>query len=120
MSLLLCISILGLVKAQNAEVTIEPKNKQPKIINIDTTINITVDGDIITINGEKVDKNDPRLSRQGKHKIIFSKSKNAPFEGNFFDSDEFDAIAFDRELGMNQLPPIQNKAFLGVSTEACP
>ena len=120
MSLLLCISILGIVQAQNVEVTIEPKNKQPKIINIDTTINITVDGDIITINGEKVDKNDPRLNRQGKHKIIFSKSKKAPFEGNFFDSDEFDAFTFDKELGMNQIPPIQNKAFLGVATESCP
>ena len=118
-SFLLCIAITGLAQAQNAEVTIDTKNKQPKIIHIDTTINITVDGDNITINGKKVDKNDPRLNRQGKHKIIFSNPKNDPFEGNFFDSDEFDSIAFDREFRMNQLPTVQNKAFLGVATEAC-
>lgn len=114
-SFLLCMAITGLAQAQNAEVTIDTKNKQPKIIHIDTTINITVDGDNITINGKKVDKNDPRLNRQGKHKIIFNKSKSNPFEENLFDSNEFDS-----EFGMNVLPPIQNKAFLGVATEACP
>ena len=112
MSLLLCISILGLVQAQNVEVTVAPKNKQPKIVNIDTTINITVDGDIITINGEKVDKNDPRLNRQKNPKILITKSRNNPFDEDIFGSD-----LFDRIQDMNT--PLQNKAFLGVATEAC-
>lgn len=113
MSFLLCLTMIQGTQAQNAKVVIESNNKVPKTINIDTTINIIVDGDNITINGKKVDQNDPRLNRQGKSRIMFNRSKNNPFEENLFDSDVFDMI-------QDPTSPMQNKAFLGVATEASP
>lgn len=114
-TILLCCSIMGITKAQQAEVTIEPKIKQGKISKVDTTINIIIDGDNITINGQKVDKNDPRLNMEGKHKLIFKKSKD-----NLFDGNEFDTNNFDLNFGANEPAPLQNKAYLGVATEGCP
>ena len=104
----------GVLTAQQTEVIIESKTNSPKKIKVDTSINMTVivDGDKVTINGKQVAENDPRLKMLGRRKIIIDKQSDNQ------DADAFEFNTIDDILGMDLLQQPQNKAFLGVSTEA--
>jgi serine protease Do len=103
-------------KGRNGVVEIISK-KAPKVVKIDTSINMTVmvDGDNVTINGVPVDKNDPRISKKGR--IIISKG-NAfkPNENGTADSTKA-SIEFENYEDMFVPATASNKAFLGVITE---
>jgi len=84
-------------------------------------INVLIDGDKITINGEAVDENDPRINGQGKNGVILKRmgtiGKNS--KGNKLV--EGKPLDMNGELDMNGLtfatPTQSNAAFLGVLSE---
>ncbi len=87
----------------------KPTNKMGKTIvgfEIDTTnLSITVDGDQIMLNGEKVDPRDPRLKKIKRIKVLGGQN-SSPLMGVMLDP-----------LAPEAPPAPMNKAFLGVSTE---
>jgi serine protease Do len=103
-------------KGENGVVEIFTK-KAPKVVKIDTSINMTVlvDGDNVTINGVPVDKNDPRITKKGR--VIISKG-NAFKPKNKGGVDSTKAtIEFENYEDMLAPATASNKAFLGVMTE---
>jgi len=100
--------------------------KAPKVIKVDTSINMTVlvDGDNVTINGVPVDKNDPRITRRSK---VMIKKGNKPGEtitvkGDSVTVTNIDAFEIDEDDENTLAPPPpppapMNAAFLGVMTE---
>ena len=84
-------------------------------------INVLIDGDKITINGEEVAEDDPRINGQGKNGVILKRmgtpGKNS--KGNILV--EGKPLDMNGELDMNGLTfatPVQsNPAFLGVISE---
>jgi serine protease Do len=123
--ILSCMALFSFVQAQETgsktkEVIIEKKVKKPVsskmdssmnvtvMINGDTTENISVvvDGDKITINGEAVNSNDPRLKKVRKGAVkgmTFQAKPNSAYpEANTF---------------IFKKAPQSNRAFLGVVTE---
>jgi len=87
----------------------QPTNKMGKTImgvEIDTTnLNITVDGDQVLLNGEKVDPKDPRLKKIKRINVLGGQN-SSPLMGVMLDP-----------LAPETPPAPMNKAFLGVSTE---
>lgn len=87
----------------------KPTNKMGKTIvgfEIDTTnLSITVDGDQIMLNGEKVDPRDPRLKKIKRINVLGGQN-SSPLMGVMLDP-----------LAPEAPPAPMNKAFLGVSTE---
>ena len=87
----------------------KPTNKMGKTImgvEIDTTnLNITVDGDQVLLNGEKVDPKDPRLKKIKRINVLGGQN-SSPLMGVMLDP-----------LAPETPPAPMNKAFLGVSTE---
>ncbi|MFN6246072.1 MAG: PDZ domain-containing protein [Chitinophagaceae bacterium] len=87
----------------------QPTNKMGKTImgvEIDTTnLNITVDGDQVLLNGEKVDPKDPRLKKIKRINVLGGQN-SSPLMGVMLDP-----------LAPEAPPAPMNKAFLGVSTE---
>jgi len=124
----------GMLNAQKTEVVVETKTTNPIRIKSDTTINMTVivDGDKVTINGKQVEENDPRLKMLGKRKIIIDKQKDDLLDKveklkkerkalkSNQDNDVFEFETDDDMLDMDVPQQIQNKAFLGVATQANP
>jgi serine protease Do len=121
--LLSCLGLFLIVKAQETgsktkEVFIEKKVSKPVHAKIDSSMNVTVmingdttenisiimDGDKITINGEEVNSNDPRLKKikRSTMKGITFQPKGAYPEENTF---------------IFKKAPQANRAFLGVVTE---
>ncbi len=121
--LLSCLGLFLIVKAQETgsktkEVFIEKKVSKPVHAKIDSSMNVTVmingdttenisiimDGDKITINGEEVNSNDPRLKKikKGTIKGMTFQPKAAYPEENTF---------------IFKKAPKTNRAFLGVVTE---
>ncbi len=90
------------------EVTVtvrDEKNKKGEEENV----NVLIDGDKITINGEVVDENDPRINGKGEKGIILKRMEK-PYKT---ESDEADEDDDDAAIDM----PKTNNAFLGVITE---
>lgn len=119
-SLVLFSSFIGLAQAQ--EVTIEKKiSKKPTIVKVDTSISLTIliDGDKVIINGKPADKNDPRLKKLGKIKII-TNDLNGSSADHFEELDEIEELeGLEADQFNRMAPPPQpmpNKAFLGVLT----
>ena len=87
----------------------KPTNKMGKTIvgfEIDTTnLSITVDGDQVMLNGEKVDPRDPRLKKIKRINVLGGQN-SSPLMGVMLDP-----------LAPETPPAPMNKAFLGVSTE---
>ena len=87
----------------------KPTNKMGKTIvgfEIDTTnLSITVDGDQVMLNGEKVDPKDPRLKKIKRINVLGGQN-SSPLMGVMLDP-----------LAPEAPPAPMNKAFLGVSTE---
>ena len=87
----------------------KPTNKMGKTIvgfEIDTTnLSITVDGDQVMLNGEKVDPKDPRLKKIKRINVLGGPN-SSPLMGVMLDP-----------LAPEAPPAPMNKAFLGVSTE---
>ena len=87
----------------------KPTNKMGKTIvgfEIDTTnLSITVDGDQVMLNGEKVDPKDPRLKKIKRINVLGGQN-SSPLMGVMLDP-----------LAPETPPAPMNKAFLGVSTE---
>ena len=87
----------------------KPTNKMGKTVvgfEIDTTnLSITVDGDQVMLNGEKVDPRDPRLKKIKRIKVLGGQN-SSPLMGVMLDP-----------LAPEAPPAPMNKAFLGVSTE---
>ena len=87
----------------------KPTNKMGKTIvgfEIDTTnLSITVDGDQVMLNGEKVDPKDPRLKKIKRINVLGGPN-SSPLMGVMLDP-----------LAPEAPPASMNKAFLGVSTE---
>ena len=87
----------------------QPTNKMGKTImgvEIDTTnLNITVDGDQVLLNGEKVDPKDPRLKKIKRINVLGGPN-SSPLMGVMLDP-----------LAPEAPTAPMNKAFLGVSTE---
>ena len=87
----------------------KPTNKMGKTIvgfEIDTTnLSITVDGDQVMLNGEKVDPRDPRLKKIKRINVLGGQN-SSPLMGVMLDP-----------LAPEAPPAPMNKAFLGVSTE---
>lgn len=87
----------------------KPTNKMGKTIvgfEIDTTnLSITVDGDQVMLNGEKVDPRDPRLKKIKRINVLGGQN-SSPLMGVKLDP-----------LAPEAPPAPMNKAFLGVSTE---
>lgn len=124
----------GMLNAQKTEVVVETKTTNPIRIKSDTTINMTVivDGDKVTINGKQVEENDPRLKMLGKRKIIIDKQRDDLLDKveklkkerkalkSNQDNDVFEFETDDDMLDMDVPQQIQNKAFLGVATQANP
>ena len=81
-------------------------------------INVLIDGDKITINGEEVAEDDPRINGQGKNGVILKRmiapDKNSKgnklIEGKPLDMNIDDVLAF-------ATPAQNNAAFLGVLSE---
>jgi serine protease Do len=113
-------------KGENGVIEIISKQKG-KTIKLDSVVNMTVvvNGDNITINGQPVDKNDPRILRREK---IMIKKGDKPGETitikgdsvNVTDIDvfEMDDASDDMIAPPPPPPPPSNAAFLGVMTEA--
>ena len=124
----------GMLNAQKTEVVVETKTTNPIRIKSDTSINMTVivDGDKVTINGKQVEENDPRLKMLGKRKIIIDKQRDDLLDKveklkkerkalkSNQDNDVFEFETDDDMLDMDVPQQIQNKAFLGVATQANP
>jgi len=104
------------------EVTVtvrDEKNKKGEEENV----NVVIDGDKITINGEVVDENDPRINGKGDRGIILKRmgkpyktesDKKIKGNGNIIiENDEADEDEDDAAIEM----PKTNNAFLGVITE---
>ncbi len=99
--------------------------KAPKVIKVDTSINMTVlvDGDNVTINGVPVDKNDPRIMRRGRVMIAKGKrnGETVTIKGDSVTVTNIDIAAIDEDavdmMAPPPPPPPMNKAFLGVMTE---
>lgn len=93
----------------NTKSSSKPTNKMGKTIvgfEIDTTnLSITVDGDQVMLNGEKVDPNDPRLKKIKRIKVMGGPN-SSPLMGVMLDPS-----------GPEAPTAPMNKAFLGVSTE---
>lgn len=87
----------------------KPTNKMGKTVvgfEIDTTnLSITVDGDQVMLNGEKVDPRDPRLKKIKRINVLGGQN-SSPLMGVMLDP-----------LAPEAPPAPMNKAFLGVSTE---
>ena len=87
----------------------KPTNKMGKTVvgfEIDTTnLSITVDGDQVMLNGEKVDPKDPRLKKIKRINVLGGQN-SSPLMGVMLDP-----------LAPEAPPAPMNKAFLGVSTE---
>lgn len=87
----------------------QPTNKMGKTVvgvEIDTTnLTITVDGDKIMLNGEKIDASDPRLKKMKRINVLGGPN-SSPLMGVMLDPP-----------GPEAPPAPMNKAFLGVSTE---
>ncbi len=83
----------------------DEKNKKGEEENV----NVLIDGDKITINGEVVDENDPRINGKGEKGIILKRMEK-PYKT---ESDEADEDDDDAAIDM----PKTNNAFLGVITE---
>lgn len=87
----------------------KPTNKMGKTIvgfEIDTTnLSITVDGDQVMLNGEKVDPRDPRLKKIKRINVLGGPNSKT-IKGLLLDP-----------LAPEAPPAPMNKAFLGVSTE---
>lgn len=87
----------------------KPTNKMGKTIvgfEIDTTnLSITVDGDQVMLNGEKVDPKDPRLKKIKRINVLGGPNSKT-IKGLLLDP-----------LAPEAPPAPMNKAFLGVSTE---
>jgi len=87
----------------------QPTNKMGKTVvgvEIDTTnLTITVDGDKIMLNGEKIDASDPRLKKMKRINVLGGPN-----------SKTIKGVILDPLAPEAPLAPI-NKAFLGVSTE---
>jgi len=87
----------------------KPTNKIGKTVmgfEIDTTnLSITVDGDQVMLNGEKVDPRDPRLKKIKRINVLGGQN-SSPLMGVMLDP-----------LAPEAPPAPMNKAFLGVSTE---
>lgn len=97
---------------------------KPKKVTIDTTIKMTVmvNGDKITINGEPVTKDDPRLQRDGK-KIMIKRGKLTGTGNKVFKEEkdeQLDEIEMMEGLSPNatRISGTNNEAFLGVMTTA--
>ncbi len=116
-------TLVGQTQVMSQEVKIENKivtKKSPQLI--DTTINLTilVDGDKVIINGKEADKNDPRLKKLGKMRII-TNDHNGQSKDTLDELNELEGL--DNIMGDDQFnlmapppPPLPNKAFLGVIT----
>ena len=85
----------------------DEKNKKGEEENV----NVVIDGDKITINGEVVDENDPRINGKGEKGIIL-KRMGKPYKT---ESDEADEDDDDDDAAIDM--PKTNNAFLGVITE---
>ncbi len=122
-SLLLFSSLLGQTKVHSQEVKIEKKivtKKSPQIVDTTNNLTILVDGDKVIINGKEADKNDPRLKKLGKIKII-TNDHNGKSEDRLNELNEIDGLdnlIEDDQFNMMAPPPQPNpnKAFLGVIT----
>jgi len=93
-------------------------DKKEKDTDDKEEINVVIDGDKITINGEEVDENDPRINGQGKNGVILKRmatpGKNSKGNnlvvGKPLDMNIDDVLSF--------ASPVQsNSAFLGVLSE---
>lgn len=106
--ILLLSGIINTTQAQNTEVTVEKKgnDKNKTVVDTATEFKIVVDGDKITINGQAIDDSDPRWNGIGNKKIRFERSKQHYLPKKI--------------LQLTPTSPLlaQNRAYLGVSTEA--
>jgi len=121
-TLVLFSTIVGQTQVKSQEVKIEKKivtNASPQL-KIDTSVNLTIliDGDKVIINGKEADKNDPRLKKLGKMRVI-TKDNNGLSEDALDEMNELDGL--ENIMGDNQFnimapppQPMPNKAFLGV------
>jgi serine protease Do len=120
-TLVLFSTMIGQTQVKSQEVKIEKKivtKNSPQ--KIDTSINLTIliDGDKVIINGKEADKNDPRLKKLGKMRII-TNDHNAQSADTLDELNELEGL--DNIMGDNQFnimapppQPMPNKAFLGV------
>lgn len=123
--LICCLGLFTFIKAQEAgsktkEVIIEKKVSSPAKTRVDSSMNVTVmingdttenisilvDGEKITINGEEVNVNDPRLKKIKRGNVNGLKFQSTPNSN----SPEGKKLMFKRM-------PQGNGAFLGVMTE---
>ena len=93
-TLVLFSTMVGQTQVKSQEVKIEKKivtKKSPQ--QIDTSINLTIliDGDKVIINGKEADKNDPRLKKLGKMRVI-TKDNNGPSEDALDEMNELDGL----------------------------
>jgi len=84
-------------------------------------INVLIDGDKITINGEAVDENDPRINGQGKNGVVLKRMGTIGKNSKGNNLVEGKPLDMNGELDMNGLtfatPTQSNAAFLGVLSE---
>jgi len=83
--------------------------------------NVIIDGDKITINGEEVDENDPRINGQGKNGVILKRRMTTGKNSKGNKLVEGKPLDMNGDLDLNGLtfatPTQSNTAFLGVITE---
>ena len=109
-------------KAEHGVIEITSK-KKAKAGKIDSAENMTIviNGDQVTINGVPADKNDPRIIRRGKVKVIGGKKgETVTVKGDTVINDNIDIEEIEGETDdmFAPPPPPMNTAFLGVMTEA--
>ncbi len=84
-------------------------------------INVLIDGDKITINGEEVEENDPRINGQGKNGVILKRMGTIGKTSKGNKLVEGKPLDMNGELDTNGLtfatPAQSNAAFLGVLSE---